>query len=92
MPSDFFTTTASNEKMIANRYANWARYRRAFNFIKSHAERGGTVYLSTALKITTIKAKHLPLVVATRSGLYVKHGKQWLCYMDRGVSCRISAD
>ena len=85
----------TNEQMIAGRFANWARYRRAERFIKLHAEAGRKVYLrgnNYLVKYTVITKKNASLVSSSRSGLFVQHGKQRICHMDRSVNCRITAE
>lgn len=83
----------NNEQMIPNRFANWARYRRAARVIRENAMSGRTVVVQNygvarGFKIT---AKNADQIEARKSGLYVLSGKSRLCVMDRSISCRITA-
>ena len=49
-------------------------------WIKERIAEGRTVYLSTALRVTKLTAKHLHLIRATPSELQVKHGGKWIDY------------
>jgi hypothetical protein len=70
----------TNQQMIAGRFLRWARVRKQYAWIVAQTEAGRTVYLTTALRSTKITAKHLPMVKATKTGLMIQSGKQWIDY------------
>jgi hypothetical protein len=77
----------TNSQMVANRFGRWALARRKLAWITTQVNSGKTVYVATYTKITAIKAKHLPQVKATKTGLYIQHGRKWL----NADYCKISA-
>jgi hypothetical protein len=70
----------TNQQMTAGRFLRWARVRKQYAWIVARIEAGRTVYLTTALRSTKITAKHLPMVKATKTGLMIQSGKQWIDY------------
>lgn len=81
-------TGLSNDQMIAGRFARWGEARRKEAWIRERVEAGFTVYLSTVTHHTTITAKHLSLIKATKTGLYIRRGKKWLCYDGAKISAQ----
>lgn len=71
-----------NEKINARRagtFARWAKSKALFAKVVAATEAGKTVYFSTHMSVTPIKAKHIAegLIKAGRDGLYVQRGKRW---------------
>jgi len=56
------------------------RAAKMFAFITEHATAGKTVYLQTALRITTLRKKHLPQVRVRNDSLEIQCGKRWIDY------------
>ena len=70
----------TNSQMTANRYGRWAAARAKAAYIKRHLLAGRTVIMGSAIKQTKLTAKNIDMVKATKTGLYIQHGKSWLCY------------
>jgi len=51
-----------------------------YAFIVEQCNAGKTCYLATALRVTTIKAKHLPMVRLHNGALQIQRGRAWLDY------------
>ena len=66
----------TNSEMKAGRFAKWAEARLA---------EGRQVCVSTMTNCTKYSAKHADMFSATKSGLYVQHGKRWLNLPTGGV-------
>lgn len=56
------------------------RAEKMFAFINEQANAGKTVYLQTALRITSLKRKHLPQVRVRDGALEIQCGKRWIDY------------
>jgi hypothetical protein len=56
------------------------RATRMFDFITAQANAGRTVYLQTALRITSLKRKNLPQVRVHNDSLEIQCGKRWIDY------------
>lgn len=56
------------------------RAAKMFTFITENANAGRTVYLQTALRITSLKAKNLPQVRVKNDSLEIQCGKRWIDY------------
>lgn len=56
------------------------RAEKMLSFIVENANAGRTVYLHTALRITSIKRKHLPQVRVHNGALEIQCGKRWIDY------------
>lgn len=69
----------TNDQMIPNRFARWARARKMVAFIASNLEAGRTVYIQTSTKITKCDKRHASMFKATRSGAFMQRGKNWDC-------------
>lgn len=67
-----------NSDMKANRYANWAKWRKLYFAIIAQLDKGNDVISSTAWKHTKITPEHKEFIKATPTGLYIKHGKKWI--------------
>jgi hypothetical protein len=69
---------------------NQTRAEKIYEFIQTEAKAGKTVILQTALRNTSLKAKHLPQVKlsADKARLLIQSGKSWLdyTYVSRVVS------
>ena len=78
----------SNDKMIAGRYASWAAARKKHAWMLARLAEGHTVYIATALRVYSLKAKHAEMLRASRSGLYMQSGKSWVCIDFCGLSAR----
>lgn len=57
-------------------------------FITEQANAGRTVYLATALRVTSLKRKHLPQVRVHNGALEIQCGKRWIDYTYTQVSAR----
>ena len=68
-----------NSEMTANRFANYARYRRLHEAIMAALIAGKTVQVSTHLRATRYTAKHHDLFFVNRTGVYVRNGKRTDC-------------
>ena len=68
-----------NSEMIANRFANYARYRRMHGAIMTALIAGRTVQVATHLRATRYTAKHAALFSVDRTGVYVRNGKRTDC-------------
>jgi hypothetical protein len=79
--------TMTNEDMKAGRFARLACARKRLAFINRAFAAGKTVCLTTYTKQTRYTAKHADMFRATKSGLYVQSGKNWLC----ADGCKITA-
>lgn len=77
-----------NADMKPNRWLRYHIARTKARWIYEQVQAGRKVYLSTTYKHTQIGPKELPLVCAFPSGLYVRHGKIWLCYDYATISAR----
>lgn len=62
-----------------NYYLDWHKRRKRLAAILTHLERGGTVLLCTAYRVTKITAKHSSMLRAVPDGLYIQRGKNWEC-------------
>lgn len=69
----------SNDKMKAGRFLRLFKAKRKLAFIQANLAAGRTIAVCTACKITKYSAKHADMFRATKSGLYVQHGKGWDC-------------
>jgi len=56
------------------------RAAKMFAFIIENANAGRTVYLQTALRITSLKKNHLPQVRVKDDSLEIQCGKRWIDY------------
>jgi hypothetical protein len=72
--------TLTNAQMTPDRFARWAKYRRLYRLIMAQLDAGNSVIASTYLKHTKISPKHRDMIKATRTGLMIQSGKQWLDY------------
>ena len=59
-----------------------------YDWIAAQLAAGRTVYLSTALRSTALKAKHLPMVRVSNGSLEVQHGKRWIDYSYTNITAR----
>ena len=75
----------TNSEMKAGRFAKWAEARRKLAWIKARLAEGRQVCVSTMTNCTKYSAKHADMFSATKSGLYVQHGKHWLNLPTGGV-------
>ena len=70
----------TNEDMKAGRFARLACARKRLAFINKAFAAGKTVCLTTYHQASNrYTAKHADMFRATKSGLYVQSGKNWLC-------------
>lgn len=69
----------TNSEMKAGRFARWALARRKLAFIRSNIEAGRTVQVANYLHAYRLTSKHVEMVKATKSGLYLQRGKRWDC-------------
>lgn len=56
------------------------RAAKIFEFITENATAGRTVYLHTAMRVTSLKKKHLPQVRVKNDALEIQCGKRWIDY------------
>lgn len=70
----------SNEQMVSNRFYRWQVARRKLAWIQARIAEGREVAFCTQTRATKITAKNLACVKAARTGIYVQHGRNWLCY------------
>lgn len=77
----------TNEQMKPNRFGRWYEARKKLNAIVKALNSGHTVMLSTYAKHTQYTKKHIGMFKATKSGLYVQQGKNWVCV----DGCKITA-
>ena len=73
------TKAYSNNMSTATEKLEW---------IKDRIAEGRTVYLATALRVTSIKAKNLPCVRVRGENLEVQHGRKWLNHNWSRISAR----
>lgn len=59
-----------------------------FDWIKARLAEGRTVYLSTYLRTTAVKAKHLPMIRVRNGALEIQSGRRWLDYTYTKVTAR----
>ena len=78
-------TEMTNSSMIANRYANWAKYRKLVKTVSANVEAGRKVCIQAGWSIMPFTKKNLECIKATKSGVFVQKGKNWVCIMDRAV-------
>jgi hypothetical protein len=70
----------SNDQMTAGRFLRWAQARKRIAAIKSHLASGGVVIVATHLKAAQYDgARFVDSFKATRSGAFVRRGKNWDC-------------
>lgn len=69
----------SNEDMRSGRFLRWHTARRKAAWIAARLAEGLTVYVVTYTKATKLSAKHADSIKATKSGLYMRSGKSWIC-------------
>ena len=69
----------TNADMKAGRFLRWHEARKMVEWMRSCWDRGLTVYMVTAYRSTAFAPKHCDCVKATRTGVYVRIGKNWLC-------------
>lgn len=69
----------NNDQMKPNRFGQWHQARRKLAAIRQALQDGCTIMVSTHLKATQYTAKHADMFKATKSGLYVRRGKNWDC-------------
>jgi hypothetical protein len=69
----------SNSKMTAGRFLRWYIARKKLAWIKAHLEAGRTVQVSTVTRATRFKHKHIDMLKASKTGLYMQSGKTWVC-------------
>lgn len=77
----------NNAQMIDGRFLRWHGARRRLAWIQARVAEGLTVYLSTMTRATAIDARHLGMLSATKSGLYLATGAKRVCV----TYCRLSA-
>lgn len=77
-----------NSQMIAGRFKAFALAKRKLAFIKDKIAEGKVIYLSTYGHHTKVTAKSVELVKASKSGLWVQHGKRWLNYDGAAISAQ----
>ena len=65
--------------MKANRFGRWCEARKKLAEIIRALDSGKTVMVSTYTKATQYTAKHKSMFSASKTGLYVQHGKSWVC-------------
>ncbi len=68
----------TNEQMKANRFAAWARYRKLHRQIIEQLSNGRVVIASTYLRHIKLTAKNNGNLKATRNGLWMQSGKNWV--------------
>lgn len=76
----------TNSQMIANRFANFAKYRRFVAKINDAVSKGATVKIQAGWSIMPFKAKNIECLKAMKNGVFVQRGKNWVCIMDRAVA------
>ena len=69
----------THDEMKPNRFGRWCDARKKLNAILSALDSGQTVMVSTYTKATQYTTKHRNMFKATKNGLYVQHGKSWVC-------------
>lgn len=69
----------TNEQMKANRFANWANYRKMIRNIRATLEAGGIVQIPTYTRCTNYDKRHVDMFKATKTGAWVQRGKSWDC-------------
>lgn len=76
----------TNTQMVANRFANFAKYRRLVNVVRKNVEAGRTVNIQAGWTVMPFTKKNVDCIKATKGGVFVQRGKNWVCIMDRAVA------
>ena len=69
----------TNSQMIENRFYLWHNYRKLISNIKATLAADGEVHIVGYGKVIACTAKHIEMFKATKSGAYVRRGKNWDC-------------
>ena len=69
----------SNDEMKANRYRRWYVARKQAAEIIMHLNNGGIVMIGNHLKAWQLDKRHVSMIKATKTGLYMQRGKNWDC-------------
>jgi hypothetical protein len=76
----------TNDQMKANRFANFARYRKFVAKVRAAIEAGHKVNIQAGWTVMPFTKKNAECLKATKSGVFVQRGKSWVCIMDRAVA------
>lgn len=76
----------TNDQMKAGRFIRFHKARKLVKAINAHLEAGRTVQFTTYTTALRLTRKHIGMLKATKSGVYVQRGKSWDCV----DGCKIS--
>lgn len=81
----------TNEQMKASRFLRLHSARKRLAWINAQWTEGMTVYVSTMTRHTQLKPKWTgqDMFRATKSGLYMRQGRGWVCIDGCGLSARL---
>lgn len=75
----------TNSAMIPNRFGRWAENREKLAFIRKSQSAGYTVFLCNYA--SAIQLRPTTEIRATRTGLWVRHGKKFFDYSLCAIKC-----